>query len=210
MELTRACKDALSAYSDPADGAHVIADENTTARVQMDPDTRSMRVAIRGSDDVLDWCDNLRRWRHATGFGGLHAGFWRHSQRIATYLGPRLPAVRKIHLSGHSLGGAVATVVGCVVARQFPGVAVEVVTFGSPRVGDAAFRDACIEQRNLHITRVHNDRDVVTWFPYFGYHHVGQDVRVSTEDTPWYHFRVLHGIAKYAESLPRAIGEVLR
>ena len=50
-------------------------------------------------------------------------------------------AIQKILVTGHSLGGALATIGAYYLAKRNPewGPMMQVVTFGSPRVGDAAF-----------------------------------------------------------------------
>lgn len=44
--------------------------------------------------------------------------------------------------AGHSLGGAVATLIGPWAALQWPAADVRVTTFGSPQVGNEAFAQA--------------------------------------------------------------------
>jgi len=88
---------------------------------------------------------------------------------------------RPIWFTGHSLGGAVAT----LAARRY-GTARGLYTFASPRVGDAEFRD----RFSLPCYRFANDNDMVCHFPPEGlYQHVGSlkfiDAahRISDEET---------------------------
>jgi predicted lipase len=46
----------------------------------------------------------------------------------------------RVVLIGHSLGGAVAQLAALWATLQFPRADVRAVTFGSPRVGNAAFK----------------------------------------------------------------------
>jgi triacylglycerol lipase len=72
---------------------------------------------------------------------------------------------RPIWFTGHSLGAAVAT----LAARRY-GTARGLYTFGSPRVGDAEYRD----RFSLPTYRFANDNDIVCHFPPEGlYQHVG-------------------------------------
>jgi hypothetical protein len=87
-------------------------------------------------------------------------------------------ALRDVHvplfMSGHSLGGALATV---AAARHAPK---GVYTFGSPLVGNQEFAKTL---KNVPIHRVVDDIDGVTFLPptHFGYVHVGE-VRHLFED----------------------------
>ena len=55
---------------------------------------------------------------------------------------------------GHSLGGAVAQLAALWLAQRFPRADLRVVTFGSPRVGNRAFKvlAACVPCRAFRST----------------------------------------------------------
>ena len=77
-------------------------------------------------------------------------------------------------ITGHSLGGALATIAAALLAER--GKPVQgVYTFGSPRVGDSAFA-SLLESRLSRIYRIVNNNDIVTRVPprSFGYDHVGE------------------------------------
>jgi hypothetical protein len=85
---------------------------------------------------------------------------------------------RPLFVGGHSLGAALAQLAALRLAGHGQPVA-GVYTYGSPRVGDAAFRDAYDaalgERTFLHV----NDEDVVTTVPpwWTGFDHVAQPAR---------------------------------
>ena len=67
---------------------------------------------------------------------------------------------RKVYLTGHSLGGAAATLAGArLLSAGINPEQLEVITFGSPAVGNAAF--AAKFSPNLHLVRIVNSGDVV-------------------------------------------------
>ena len=70
----------------------------------------------------------------------------------------------KMKLMGHSLGGAIATLLA--VRLKLLGFEVEIVIFGSPRVGDDAFK-ALYQQLHLHLTTARYTLllDPVTFLP---------------------------------------------
>lgn len=45
----------------------------------------------------------------------------------------------RVLITGHSLGGAVAALLALYAAETYPDLRVDVVTFGAPNVGNAAF-----------------------------------------------------------------------
>lgn len=100
-------------------------------------------IAFRGTqpDSLRDLATDARAWpREWPGGGRVHAGFaraWlgRGSEGIAAQVAAWLRdrPCRRILATGHSLGGALATLLAADDARA------ELVTFGSPRVGDRAF-----------------------------------------------------------------------
>ncbi|HEY3423185.1 MAG TPA: lipase family protein [Negativicutes bacterium] len=67
----------------------------------------------------------------------------------------------KLYLTGHSLGGAAATLAGArLISTGIRPEQIEVITFGAPAVGNAAF--AAKFEPTLHLTRVVNSGDPVT------------------------------------------------
>lgn len=90
-----------------------------------------------------------------------------------------------IYLTGHSLGGALATLAAFEIKyyqHQIP-YNVVVYTFGSPRVGDIAFA-SMYNKLVSKSYRVHNLGDPIPHFPttYQGYQHVSELVLLSSTD----------------------------
>ena len=86
---------------------------------------------------------------------------------------------------GHSLGGALATLAAAGTKAVFPQLAVQCNTFGSPRVGNAAFAayfDAVVDTS----VRCVNGSDKVAKNPSLGYAHVGGEVRVGDLAPGWF------------------------
>jgi len=115
-------------------------------------------IAFRGTDTLLDWLDfnvDLAPVRWEAG-GKVHRGFKEAFDAVWNRLEPaRRPGVPLI-FTGHSLGGALATL---AASRQAP---TSTYTFGSPRVGDAVFGATVPRQAFFRIV---NNRDLVTDVP---------------------------------------------
>jgi hypothetical protein len=126
-------------------------------------------VAFRGTepDKPEDLLSDLKARQVACSFapGRVHEGF------LAAYQSVRVPllavlsalsAHARVVFTGHSLGAAVATLATADWRSSRPGSPAELVTFGSPRVGNAVFA-ASLE--GLPMQRFVHCADVVTRVP---------------------------------------------
>ncbi len=127
-------------------------------------DARKVQVVgVRGSVNDVNW--RLNRDRRgvpdpATG-AILHAGFKRAADAVYADLKPRLKSGYRTYLVGHSLGGAVAAVLGVLLQRD--GWTVDrVITFGQPKFTDEAGAKAFAD---LPLVRVVNQNDIVPLLP---------------------------------------------
>lgn len=174
-----------------------VADEKATGR---------RLIVVRGTLQPNEWLRNLQarqspypagepRWRAVakvhSGFLKIHDSLEIATDRGRSPLAEALPALvqgQETVIVGHSLGGALATLIGVDAARLAPSEAarLRVVTFGSPRVGDEGF--GAMAQAVGRIDRICNQPDPVTAVPpsvlLADYAHVGQVFRVSSFDWP--------------------------
>lgn len=77
-----------------------------------------------------------------------------------------------LYLTGYSSGGALALLYGYLI-RDKINKRINIITFGSPRLGNKNFRDEFDKCENLYHYRVTNCRDIVTAVPFYNYSHVG-------------------------------------
>jgi predicted lipase len=169
-------------------------------------------IAFRGTDSYQDWIYNLSRWKSSflTEDDGIevHTGFLNHMKDIyndVTYEIQRVCAnsihlLQTVHITGHSLGGAVSVLYGAKLSQENPGLDIHVTTFGAPRVGNKKFKAWVQQAPKLYMNRIHNSWDIVTHLPYFGYVHVGKSLHIMTTVSK---FRMLknHSISTYIESI---------
>jgi Lipase (class 3) len=164
----------------------------TQAFVAHDQANKITVVAFRGTepDDPSDLFTDAKfaqdDWADATGnpIGKVHTGFAAASRELehGTEVFRKLknlidPVINSHHilLTGHSLGAALAT----LMASWLPSA--HLYTFGSPRVGNAAFAQSI---KNPVMTRVVNCCDLVTRIPPesgfgFNYQHIGAFVYID-------------------------------
>lgn len=134
-----------------------------------------MLVAVRGTQEGRDWLTNA----HMSGKPGpsgrpVHEGFCNTANSILAQLRPMLQSATNrpscIHIVGHSLGGAVATIIADALHGS---QTVKLYTFGAPRAGTLAHSLYLTRSLGAHnIFRVYHDTDIVPMVPIFPFVHV--------------------------------------
>lgn len=124
-----------------------------------------------------------------------------------------MPAGSRIYVTGHSLGGALATIFAAQLLREHGAThAVSLYTFGAPRAGDSEFASAfetSVATTNASATRFHFERDPVVQVPVINF--TCSSSAVASRSTPRRRSRFLvladHEIANYQRSLQRALSQ---
>lgn len=132
------------------------------------PADRCAVIAVRGTQ-TDEWQDafsdvGIRPMPPAHGSNGrVHNGFLQSSigllPDMRTWLADLPQPLARRVVCGHSLGAAVATLLAEPLAAH------RLVTLGSPRVADAAYRQRLSGLHHLDITRIVDGCDVVTMVP---------------------------------------------
>lgn len=160
---------------------------NTQALILYDDD--KVILAFRGteSQNLADWITDLqcRKVRYFYGKGKIHAGFERSLVDVWEYIYQALQEIkpqvmnRRIWLTGHSMGGALATLTpmwlqGSGLFQDYDMAGGY--TFGSPRVGNEEFATEFTQLVGNKWYRIVNCSDFVARVPrrIVGYKHVGQ------------------------------------
>ncbi len=105
---------------------------------------RVLLIAFRGTYEFLDWIDNLNvgmvERKYGDQFIGLHSGFLGAYLNVEKDVREAVANAdgRQIWMTGHSLGGAIATIAAAELKTYLGGA--QVVTFGQPRVGFEALQ----------------------------------------------------------------------
>ena len=151
-------------------------------------DRSSAFVVFRGTVGFRQWVYNVdampRTW---SGNGRVHAGFARALSQVWPHLQPRLDAMEgegaPIYFTGHSLGGALAT----LAAALWEGKS-QTAAFGAPHAGNAEFAAAYAK---VPITRVTRGGDPVPDLPApvsavsrLNYTHVGTPLILPGQSEP--------------------------
>lgn len=146
-------------------------------------DDGALIVAFRGTREPRDYLTDARfLFKHPWPVVGhenakVHRGFLEGYFAVSETIHARVHGAKRIIITGHSLGGALATL--CALDLVDNGLPVwNAITFGSPRVGNGAFRDYYDEHLHGETLRVVAQGDPVTVMPpwFNGYRHVGREV----------------------------------
>ncbi|PUZ76850.1 hypothetical protein GQ55_1G323400 [Panicum hallii var. hallii] len=182
---------------------------------------RDIAIVLRGTATCLEWAENLRASlvpldgessdgaeagaeepKVARGFLSLYktAG-----EKVKSLSEEVMDEVRRlmekykgeelsITVVGHSLGAALALLVADEVATSIPDAPpVAVVSFGGPKVGNAAFVDRLSSSGKVNVLRIVNAGDMVTKVPGVAprlphkkeqYQHVGAELRIDSKNSP--------------------------
>ena len=130
-------------------------------------------VSFRGTESRGDWFRNVNVPGRTRDYGVAHRGFLGAFQAVESQLRSSLAGIadRKLIVTGHSLGGALATVMAAEWQGFMPAAFVS--TFGQPAVGRGAFRMFFLQNYSRKFFRFVNDSDIVARVPP-GYEHVGR------------------------------------
>lgn len=206
LDLARQCADAYESL-----GALYGRDGCDNIRASVVPGG----LAFRGSSDPRDWLIDLialpfigsalAGLRQATGqnwgkLGVVHEGFMMAAESIY----PAVPKKPGLILTGHSLGGALAVVVGALLAVDgYPPSLI--VTFGAPRAG-YSLRDAL---KGIPVRQYRAGVDPVPMLPWDPYQHVSHLISLDVETlNPLANHDIECYIGALARALRPALGQV--
>ena len=146
-------------------GAGTLEIEKVAYFVSSDPATNSMIIAVRGTSNLenalIDINYTLQEDSH-TGIR-LHTGFLQSAANLYREIKPRIEDGNTVHVTGHSLGGAVALILAMHLEVDGHNVG-NVVTFGQPKVTN---RSGAARFENLNVTRIVTQQDMVPIMPPF-------------------------------------------
>ena len=165
---------------------------------------RYICIAFRGTDEAKDWIDNINIAKTNINETECetHEGFLNHFNAVWQDIEAKCNDLiathpRPVFFTGHSLGGAVATIASARWAldgdRQFTST----YTFGQPRAITLKSSRLLNASFGNRFFRFHNNNDIVSRVPtrLRGFSHIGQfiyidkDKELHTEVGFWYRFQ---------------------
>jgi len=173
---------------------NLIYNSTTDTQAYVGYDEGSVLVVFRGSMDVYSWITNLQflydTYPYCSGCE-VHSGFHKAWLSVRSEIQASVATAIKmcgpkcgIIVTGHSLGGALATLCMAEIVQWYPGVNTFSYTFGSPRVGNDNFATYynSIQPNNYRLV---NQHDLVPHVPtqVMQYHHVPTEVWYTSNGT---------------------------
>ncbi|XP_038723311.1 lipase-like [Tripterygium wilfordii] len=160
-------------------------------------DLNAIIIAFRGTQEhsIQNWIEDLYWKQLDVNYPGMpdamvHHGFFSayHNTTIRPGILTAIQEAKEIYgdvdimVTGHSMGGAMAAFCGLDLVVNHEAQNVQVVTFGQPRIGNAAFA-SYYSQLVPNTIRVTNEHDIVPhlppyyyYFPQKTYHHFPREV----------------------------------
>jgi len=136
-------------------------------------------VAFRGTEsfDLEDWMIDF----NVKMVDGMHEGFLEAAKTVIPEVN-ELVHGKETYYTGHSLGAALATICSIYCLHTIS----RLVTFGSPRVGNADFASE-VARITRQCDRYVHGKDVVPTLPpeNMGYRHVGSAIQLAQRPRPW-------------------------
>jgi triacylglycerol lipase len=126
-------------------------------------------IIFRGTDEPEDWIVDVSfKFRD-----GVQSGFLAYSEILFGLIKHRLDDNKKLWLTGHSLGGAIAVVFSHLIQRED----VIIYTFGSPRIGSNRF----VNNTKVEHYRFSAAYDYAPMTPLYPYFHHGQLIYINSK-----------------------------
>ena len=118
---------------------------NVHGFIALDNMSQVVIVSIRGSRSIGDWISNFNTRKYKVNGVKFHEGFYKDLDSayysITHQLIPYINSGMTIYITGHSRGGALATILAYRIVQDYPAHCKQfkMFSFGSPPVGDKAF-----------------------------------------------------------------------
>jgi predicted lipase len=158
---------------------------DTFGAVVVDKTNKKLYIVFRGTQNERDMLTDIEFLQHTTKIDGkeckIHSGFFKAYESVKSQI-DSIPFKEydqyEIIICGHSLGGALATICGAYLPVEMVDHPIEVVTFGSPRVGNDKFGKIFMSKVSAYYRFVHNN-DIVPTMPKINYKHTGKELRID-------------------------------
>ncbi|RFS21802.1 lipase family protein [Chitinophaga silvatica] len=131
-------------------------------------------ISFKGTDGGVDGLNNLQaNWTKFLDGTDVHTAFYQAANAFYPdivrdeIVKDALNNNKPIYLTGHSKGGAIATLIARMITINKPGKKLKVFTFGSPRVGSSQFALKYEDKNEIDHLRVESCGDLIPHLPLY-------------------------------------------
>jgi len=185
LDCAKLCKESYSNNEQIIRGNTTDVEYVTLENVE----TRELTFVFRGTDSISDVCIDLKFIKerfHETHAKNIkvHRGFLAQFDDIKFKVMTKINTFEPVRITftGHSLGGALATLFAVACKNYYPSMFVSCVTFGSPRVGNSSFArhfNSIIDESMRFVL----GNDIVAQNPKILYEHVKGKIKIDVKNT---------------------------
>lgn len=151
-------------------------------------------LSFAGTNDWKNLVSDMRFWQKSIPYNNKQTTIRLHRGFYEAYLTVRKDIldfveknnVKKIILTGHSFGAAMATLCAVDIQYNIFGVKIEVFTYGSPRIGNKAFAKS-FNRRIPKAFKIKNGNDFISNLPFkfLNYSHIGKEIHIGDKKKIW-------------------------
>lgn len=151
-------------------------------------------VGFRGSTNLKNWLTNIHfsMIYPYTSSIGLEKGFYNLFNSMKDEIYDNISIISKkydtknILITGHSLGGAISTLLTFDMLYNNLPYEISLITFGSPRVGNQNFVEE-FNKYNIYSPRITHYYDIVPHLPqeFLNYKHISQEIWYNEDNTEY-------------------------
>lgn len=160
-----------------------------TGFIAVDDVNRLVVLVFRGTVSPLNWLEDLKIWKthsYLCKHCDFHDGFWeswtgvRDSVMMTALQALQAHPDYRFVITGHSLGGAIATLAAADFRRETVDLAkrTELFTYGSPRLGNKKAVAFLSKQSSLSY-RITSMKDPIPRLPWFYSHHTSPEYWIN-------------------------------
>ncbi|PCJ19820.1 MAG: hypothetical protein COB02_06435 [Candidatus Cloacimonadota bacterium] len=145
--------------------------------ILIDNQHQTQTIAIRGSTTLKNWIQDAKFFKVQDKWARniqVHKGFYQTTRELYSKANKYLNPKYKTIITGHSLGGGVAILLGLYL-EHFNFKKLDIITYGQPRITN---KNGAVILRNLRLERIVSQLDLVPSLPpkFLGFRHFGNSL----------------------------------
>lgn len=165
----------------------LIENKKSDAQVYLLTNDDVIIVSFRGTESFKDALTDANALMNESRMGKIHQGFNEQYDSLRKKIHAHLKEHhdgQSIWVTGHSLGGALATLFAALIPQEYRSHVKGIYTYGQPMVGDEGFVKNLERTFPQSYLRMTNSDDQVPLVPGFDYQHGGIEIHYDDKGRP--------------------------